>query len=145
MLRSLKLAGLTLGFIGITVVFLNLLGYFVYEERAAFRDHIRDVPGAIARVVPGFDGFMKRFPPPDGVEADGVTHIVKDVVQTHDQFPISITLRYLAGGERTEPETRFGWISWIVTAVGWLTFAVAELYSMVPSAPTPAPKPSSSA
>ena len=100
MLRSLKFAGLTIGFVGIAVGLLNLFGYFAYEERVDLRDRIRDVPGAIARIVPGFDGFVERFPPPDGVEQATITHIVKDVLQTHDQFPIAITLRYLAGGER---------------------------------------------
>lgn len=139
MLTSLKLAGLALGFLGIAVAFLDLLGFFVYAERISLRDRIRNVPGGVARAVPGFEEFIKRFPPPDGVNQETITHIVKDVLQTHDQFPISITLRYLAAGERSAPvaaffdvekwatETRFGWISWIVAAVGWLIVASTEL------------------
>ena len=143
MLKPLKLAGLVLGFVGLTVAFLDLRGYFVYHERLTLRDRIRNVPGGVARAVPGFDEFMNRFPPPDTVNRATVTHIVKDVLQTADQFPISITLRYLAAGKKTVPiatfsdverwaaETRFGWISWIVAAVGWLIVASTELYSMV--------------
>ena len=99
--------------------------------------------GRVVRAVPGFEEFLKRFPPPDGLDPAKITHIVKDVIQTEDKFPISITLRYLAAGQRSAPvaafsdvegwaaETRFGWISWIVAAVGWLIVASTELYGIV--------------
>ena len=142
MLKELKLLGLAVGFLGIAIAFLDLLGYFVDQDRVALRDNMRGSSGGIPRHARGFDKFMKRFPPPGHVDQAVVTHIVKDILQTHDRFPINITLRYLAADNRTAPvatfsdverwaaETRFGWVSWIVAAVGWLVVAATELYSM---------------
>jgi hypothetical protein len=73
------------------------------------------------------------------VEAASVTHTAKDVMQTHDGFPMSITVRYFADGQRTMPvaayadvvawseKTRQKWWSFIIGIVGWSMLATAYL------------------
>lgn len=141
-LNALKVLGLLIGLIGIGLAFLDLRGYFVDGDRVALRDELRDSPGGLPRTAPGFSKFLDDFPPPSAVDTHLVTHIVKDVIQTHDQFPISITIRYLASGQRTRPvasfsdverwaaSTSFGWVSWAVATIGWVAVAGVELYQM---------------
>lgn len=139
MLQTLKLIGLAVGLLGLIVALLNLIGYFVDEEKIHLSGLIRTTEGGIPRATPGFDKVMAKFPPPQGIDPTSVTHIVKDILQTHDKYPISITLRYLAGNQRTSPvasnatvqvwaaETWYGWGSWIIMALAWLTVAVVVL------------------
>ena len=137
-MQTIKIIGLAVGLLGLIAVALNLLGFFVDEEKVRLSELIR-TQGGIPRATPGFDKFMAKFPPPQGIDPTSVTHIVKDILQTHDKYPISITLRYLAGNQRTSPvasnadvqvwaaETWYGWGSWIIMALAWLTVAVVVL------------------
>ena len=136
---GLKLTGLVLGFVGIVAAFLDLLGVFDDKEKLALARMIRESGEGIPRTTAGFERFMKEFPPPPGVDAATVTHIVLDRLVTHDQFPISITVRYLAADQRTLPvasyedvrrwseKTPFGWMSWVIAAVGFFTVAALDL------------------
>ena len=136
---ALKIFGLLLGFAGIIAAFLDLRGVFDDKEKGGLAKLIREGGGGIPRSTPGFEKFMKKFPPPVGVAPAMVTHIVLDRLVTHDQFPISITARYLAADQRTIPvasyedvrrwseKTSYGWISWGVAAVGFLTVAVLDV------------------
>lgn len=142
MLNGFKIGGLLIGLIGIALLLLELLGYFVDGDRIALRDRIQNTPGRIPRSTPAFDKFVEAFPPPDGVDQVVITHIVKDIIQTHDGFPVIITVRYLAADQKTRPvasyadvekwasETRFGWWSWIAAALGWAAVAGVELYQI---------------
>jgi len=136
-MQTIKIIGLAVGLLGLIAVALNLLGFFVDEEKVRLSELIR-TQGGIPRATPGFDKFMAKFPPPRSVDPKSVTHIVREVRATHDKYPISITLRYLAGNQWTSPvasfadvqvwaaETWFGWVSLIIAALGWLTVAVVE-------------------
>ena len=132
----LTIAGLAVGLLGLVAGLLNLLGYFADKKKAALADAIRNSDGGIPRQTPGFEKFMASFPPPSSVLPSSVSHIVKDVIQTHDRFPVSITVRYLAGNQRTPPvatyedvrrwaeHTGYGWLVWLITAAGWVTVAI---------------------
>lgn len=142
MLKAFKLLGLLIGLVGIVLLLLDLTGYFVDGDRISLRDEIRASSGRLPETTRGFDKFLQAFPPPAGIDSQQVTHIAKDVIQTHDQFPVSITVRYVASGQRTRPvasfadverwaaEKHFGWVSWVVAALGWLVVAGVELYEI---------------
>jgi hypothetical protein len=137
MVALLKIAGLALGLLGLVVTLLDILGKFRDTERLEFARLLRDCPEGLARSTPGFDEFLSAFPPPAGVDKRSVVSTAKDVFQTHDQFPISITIRYFADGQRTLPvatyaavvawseKTRQRWWSLIIGSVGWLMLAAA--------------------
>lgn len=138
-MKTLKIVGLVTGFLGIFLAFLDLSGCSAYSARMSLRDQIRTSSQGIPRTADGFEDFLDAFPPRTGVARTEVTHIIKDVLQTHDGFPVSITIRYLAQGQRSHPvanfsqveqwasEKRFGWFSWFVAAVGWAAVAFVEL------------------
>ena len=142
MLKALKVLGLLLGFVGIALALLELMGYFVDGDRTSLREEIRASSTALPRPTSGFEKCLEAFPPPPGIDPRQITHIARDVIQTHDEFPVSITLRYVASGERTRPvavfadierwaaEKRWGWASWVVAALGWLVVAGVELYEI---------------
>src|SRR2546422_346076 len=100
---ALKILGLVLGFAGIITAFLDLRGVFDDKEKMELAKLIHDGGGGIPRSTPGFEKLLKAFPPPAGIDPSAVTHIVLDRLVTHDQFPISITVRYLAADQRTLP------------------------------------------
>lgn len=141
-MKTLKILGLVTGFMGIGLAFLDLSGCSAYSARMSLRDQIRTSSQGIPRTADGFEDFLEAFPPAKGNARAEVTHIVKDVLQTHDGFPVSITIRYLAQGQRTRPvanfnqveqwasEKRFGWFSWFVAAVGWAAVAFVELQDL---------------
>lgn len=134
--------GLMIGLIGIVAGYLDLRGFFADQDRIRIANLIFDSKGGIPRSTPGFDGFLEAFPPPKGIDERDITHIVKDVLQTHDQFPISVTCRYLANMKRSVPvasgadirkwaeATRFGVWSWIITAAGWVVVVITEASEM---------------
>ena len=136
---TLKAVGLGLGGLGLLAAFLNILGCFADKERKQLCELIRTSEQVIPAQTPGFKAFLAEFPPPQGVSCISVSHIVKQVLQTHDKFPLSITLRYLADGKRTEAvasyedvrrwaeKTVYGWLSWVIAAIGWCTVVAVEL------------------
>jgi len=139
----LIIAGLAVGLLGLVAGLLDLIGCFADKEKVALTDAIRNADGGIPRQTPGFEKFMACFPPPSGVLPSSVSHIVKDVLQTHDLFPLSITVRYLAGNQRTPPvatyedvrrwaeHTGYGWLVWLITAAGWVTVAIDRLIQLL--------------
>lgn len=137
MVTTLKIGGLALGFLGLLVTLLDALGKFRDQERLDFARLLRESTQGLPRSTPGFDKFLSAFPAPVGIEASAIISTAKDVLQTHDQFPISITVRYVANGQRTAPvatyaevvawseKTRQKWWSLSISAVGWVMLASA--------------------
>src|SRR5438093_3411377 len=80
---ALKILGLVLAFAGIVTAFLDLRGVFDDKEKTGLTKLIHDGGGGIPRSTPGFEKFLKAFPPPAGVDPPAVTHIVLDRLVTH--------------------------------------------------------------
>ena len=137
MILLLKIGGLALALLGLLLTLLDLLGKFRDRERAELSKFIEEDRDGIPRSARGFRGFLETFPPPEGVDPDNITHIVKDVIQTHDRHPVSIIIRYLADNARTQPvatfpdvktwaaTTRYKWWALGVGFLGWVTVAFA--------------------
>ena len=137
MIEILKFAGFVLALSGLFVTLLDILGKFKDKERLEFARLLRENSGGLPRSTPGFDKFLSAFPPPNGIDTSSVVSTAKDVMQTHDQFPISITIRYIANNQRTAPvatypeviawseKTRQKWWSFTIGIVGWVMMAVA--------------------
>lgn len=133
----LKMGGLALGLLGLMVTLIDALGKFRDKERLEFARLLRDNPEGLPRSTPGFDKFLKAFPPSAGIDISAITSTAKDVFQTHDKFPISITVRYFANGQRTAPvatytdvvswseKTKQKWWSFVIGIVGWAMLAFA--------------------
>lgn len=137
MLTILKAGGLALALIALLVTLLDALGKFRDPKRAELARLIRENSQGLDRSTVGFERFLAAFPPPSGVDPNSVVAITKDVIQTHDKFPISITVRYVANGQRTAPiatyaevvswseKTRQKWWSFVVGTIGWVMVAAA--------------------
>lgn len=137
MITFLKGGGLALAFFGLGITFLDALGKFRDREKLEFARLLRENEVGLPKSTPGFSKFLLAFPPPEGIDASTVSHTAKDVIQTHEGFPISITLRYLANGQRTAPvatyaeviawaeKTRQKWWSFSVGILGWIMVAAA--------------------
>lgn len=134
---TLKMGGLALGLLALLVTFFDALGKFRDKERLEFARLLRENAQGLPRETPGFDKFLSAFPPPAGMDVSAISSTTKDVIQTHDQFPISITVRYFANGQRTAPvatyadvvawseKTRQKWWSFFIGIVGWVMLASA--------------------
>lgn len=139
MISSLKGAGLAIALLGLGITLLDALGKFRSREKLEFARLLREGKGGLPRSTPGFAQFLSAFPPPEGVDPAAVSHATKDIIQTHDGFPVSITVRYVANNQRTAPvasyaditawaeKTRQKWWSFYVGVVGWLMVAGAFL------------------
>ena len=142
-LMLLKIVGLLVIMGGLLATLLEYTGVLKDKSKINLSKRIRQETEGIPRSARGFGGFLKRFPPPPNVDPATVTHITKDVLQTHDQFPISITLRYVANGVRTAPvanyeqvqqwveETPYRWVSLSIGIVGWLVAAFAVICEII--------------
>ena len=98
---------------------------------------IRDSKGGISRTETGFKKFVQAFPPSNDINTENITHIVNDVIQIHDQHPISITLRYLVNDIRSQPvatytdvsawaeKTKYKWWALVIGFLGWATVVTA--------------------
>ena len=137
MIRTIKLLGLAVGFIGISLNLLNLSGRFVNEEKHAFAELVMNSVQPVVRTAPGFDAFLRDFPPPSGVRPEQVTHI-GDKMSRWDTSPAeSLAVVYVANGNRTSTVARldevrdwgnatvYGWVSLVVIVAGWLASAAA--------------------
>jgi hypothetical protein len=142
----LKVAGLVLAFVGLVIVFFDALGRFRDRERIEFARLLRENSEGLPRSTPGFEKFLRAFPPPEGVPVSAVTLTAKDVIQTHDGFPVSITLRYIADGQETAPiashdqvvrwseKTHQKWWSFAIGVAGWgmvFTAFLLEVFAKV--------------
>jgi hypothetical protein len=138
-ITSLKGAGLAIALLGLGITLLDALGKFRSREKQEFARLLREGKGGLPRSTPGFTQFLSAFPPPEGIDQATVSHTTKDIIQTHDGFPVSITVRYVANNQRTAPvashsditawaeKTRQKWWSFFVGVVGWLMVASAFL------------------
>jgi hypothetical protein len=136
--RKLKIFGLVIIFAGLVVQLLDQIGCLQDADKLALAKRIYSQSGGIPKDAAGFEKFLRAFPPPPGVDKSAITHIVKDQLQTHDAYPIAITLRYLAGPERTTPvatyqevrawaeSTRYSWWSLSIAVVGLFLAAFLE-------------------
>ena len=139
MITLLKGGGLILALLGLGITLLDALGKFRSRESLEFARLLREDKNGLPRTTPGFESFLSAFPPPAGVSRSAVSHTTKDVIQTHDGFPVSITIRYVANNPRTAAvasyaevtawaeKTRQKWWSFSVGVVGWLMVASAFL------------------
>ena len=103
MMETYKLLGLCTGLLGILAMLCDRLGWFRDQDKKDIAETICRETEGIPRDTRGFEKFLAAFPPADGVAPTTVSHITKDVIQTHDKFPVSITVRYIADGQRTKP------------------------------------------
>lgn len=91
----------------------------------------------VSRTTPGFDVFLRDFPPPAGVPREQVTHI-GDKMSRWDTSPAeNLAVVYVANGNRTSAVARldevrdwgnatvYGWVSLVVIVAGWLASAAA--------------------
>ena len=136
--QKFKILGLTIGLVGLIAAVLDLKGCFRDDEKLALAERIHSQSGGIAKDTPAFEKFLLNFPPPAGVDTSAITHIVKDKLQTHDGYPVAITLRYLVGAKKTAPVatyqevkkwaelTNYGWWAWSIAIVGWLLVVILE-------------------
>lgn len=137
MVAILKFGGLALAFLGLLVTLLDALGKFRDKERLEFARLLKESPQGLPRSTAGFEKFLSAFPPPAGIDKAAIVSTAKDVMQTHDQFPISITVRYFAAEQRTAPvatypevvawseKTRQKWWSLVVGGIGWAMVGLA--------------------
>jgi hypothetical protein len=137
MIILLKGIGLVLAFFGLGIALLDALGKFRSREKLEFARLLREDKVGLPKSTPGFSMFLCAFPPPKGVDVSTISHTTKDIIQTHDGFPVSITVRYVANDQRTAPvatyaevmawaeKTRQKWWSFSVGMFGWLMVAAA--------------------
>lgn len=135
----LKLLGVVIGFLGIAAAFADLLGYFSDVEKTAFAELVMNTKDDIPQSTPGFEKFLRSFPPPDGIDPATVSHIADRHLRIGSESDVGWTVAYVASDKRTRPVARFdqvrdwahssyySWLSWMFAALGWLIVAVLEV------------------
>lgn len=136
---TLKIVALLVGLFGLIAALLDRIGFFRDKDKVNIAKRIKTERKEILRDSIGFNKFLKDFPPPKDIDINSISHIAFDIIQTHDFFPMMITIRYLSNGKRTEPvanysevecwaeKTPYGWYAWIITVVSWIVLVVLEL------------------
>lgn len=143
MIRIIKLLGIVVGFIGIGLNALNLAGFFVDREKHAFAELVMSSVQPVPRTAPGFDVFLRDFPPPSGVVPEQVTHIGDKMLRWDTSPAESLAVVYMVNGDRTSAVARldevrewgnatiYGRVSLVVIIVGWFTSAATFFVEFV--------------
>jgi hypothetical protein len=138
----IKLLGVAVGFFGILMNLLDLRGCFVEPEKRTFGELVMNTDELVPRTTPGFELFLRDFPPPSGVASVDVTHIGDKALRWDTSPAESLAVVYVANGIRSSPVARldqvrdwanatiYGWLSWLITVVGWLLYAVIEFVKL---------------
>jgi hypothetical protein len=137
---KLKLTAFFISFAGVLLFWLNLLGLFQSAEKQAFAKLVMNNQAFLPRETPGFDAFLKRFPPPAEFSADNVSGIADKELRVSSPSDVGTTVRYVVNEKWTPAVARFDqvreWadqtmydlLSGVLVTVGILVLLPIEIY-----------------
>jgi hypothetical protein len=140
-----KLAGVLIALVGILATFADLRGCFADPQKQHFAELVMGTQEGIPRSTPGFEAFLVAFPPPQGVDLSGVTHIADRTLRLDSRSDVGTTVAYLTSAGRTATVARFeevrawaeaspySWLSLGITFLGWVLYAVIEICDFLTS------------
>ena len=130
--KFLKWLGLIIALIGLFLGLLDLIGVFSHPDRENMVQVIRS-KGTVPSSNPAFSDFIKKYPPPKGWKETDITGLgPSSSIKSGGVVTPTGPLIYVGIGKQTRrvatfddivewsQESSYPWISWIVTAVGWL-------------------------
>ena len=130
--KFLKWLGLIIALIGLFLGLLDLIGFFSHPDRENMVQTIRS-KGRVPSSNPAFSDFIKKYPPPKGWKETDITGLAPSTsIKSGGVVTPTGPLIYVGIGKQTRQvatfddivewsqESSYPWISWIVTAVGWL-------------------------
>lgn len=126
------IVGAIISLIGLTAGLLYLCGIFAHHNRLKIVDELTKT-GFVSKDAPGFNEFLKDFPPPNGWELKDIKGIgpISQIASGGKVTPIGPII-YLGYGKQTKSIVDFEkaiqwakysfhpWISWVITFVGWV-------------------------
>jgi hypothetical protein len=104
---SLKLLGYAFVVVGLLLGFLNYFGAFKNKRKLSFAETIMSRVEKIPRTTPGFELFIRAFPPPQRVSEAQVSAIADRILRVNSSSEVGTTVRYIVGGETTTTVARF--------------------------------------
>ena len=96
---AIKLCALLLGFASLVVALIDARGGFTDSTRRGFAQEILVPEKVISPTTRGFREFFGSFPVA-GVALADVVKLRRDRVNSHDGFPITLTVRYVLKGDK---------------------------------------------
>ena len=96
---KIKIVALFFGFASLVVAVVDERGGFRDATRIAFVAKILEPTEIVTPATPGFSKFYEAFPI-EGVSLDDVIKIRRDRQNSHDGFPVALTVRYVLKSDR---------------------------------------------
>lgn len=148
---KLKLIGFLCGMAGVLLLWGSYFGMFGNSEKKRFAELVMNTQAFISRDTPGFEEFLKAFPPPDQFSPSHITGIADKELRIASASDVGQTVRYVVGKEWTHPvvtadqiwtapvarfdqvkewasETSFDLASLLLATIGVLILVPVEVY-----------------
>ena len=135
----LKVVGWVVLVAGVVLGYADLQGSLRYTDREAFVQWATELNSGLPMDTPAAQAFSKRFPPPDGEAIEGLTHVTKWKTQLDGGPILDASFNYMRRDQsRTRyvatlsdvrewaTESRYPWLSWLLTTVGAVVVLVSE-------------------
>src|SRR5258706_12513637 len=98
---NLKLLGYVMFWAGLAIGFFDYFGAFNDKRKLSFAQTLMSRDDEIPRTTPGFDLFIRSFPPPQGVDETEVSAIADRTLRVNSRSDVGTTMSYVAGGKVT--------------------------------------------
>lgn len=114
----------------------DLCGWLRYSRRTAFVQWAHHSQLGLPISEPAAQAFVVRFPPPEGVFLDQITHVTKLVQRIENGPALDMAFNFmlrdhrrtayvatLAQVEGWAEESPYPWLAWVLTVIGFLEVA----------------------
>ena len=142
MLKIVKVSGFVILLIALVIQFAHLKGYLRHEERIDFLGWARKSNKRLPINTPSAKAFMEQFPPPSNSSPSKITYITKLVVRVQNGLVDQAQINYMyQDNSRTDyvatlgdienwaAESRYPWIAFILSTIGFVITVTAEVIS----------------
>lgn len=136
----LTVVGLIVLAAGVVLGYADLRGSLRYPEREAFVRWATEEDVGLPIESSAAQAFIKHFPPPGGEEIESLTHVTKWKTQLEGGPVLDASFNYMRRDQsRTQyvatlsdvrgwaSESRYPWLSWLLTAVGFIVVLASEV------------------
>lgn len=136
----IKVTGLIILALGVSIGFADLMGWFEDTDRQAFLNWLYESRSGLAIETPAAQAFIKDFPPPGNSSPFEITHITKLVRRLENGLISETQINFMYSDHSRSDyvatlndvkawaeKTSFPWFSWVITLVGFFVVCGSTL------------------